>query len=317
MARTTASITVGKRALRVSNLDKVLWPQDGYTKGDLIAYYRSVARWLLPYLKDRPLTLQRWPDGIDHQSFFEKDAPRGTPDWVKTVALPSTGKRSTVRYVVCNDEATLVFVANLAAITLHVWTSRSSSLDNPDYVLFDLDPWEGCTLKTLATVALQVRAVLEELQLAPLVKTSGGTGLHVILQLAPQYGYHTVKTFAEIVARRVAETNESLVTLERMTRKRPRGRVYIDWVQVGKGKTIVPPFVVRARPGAPVSMPLEWPAVEAMARKQARDTLHEFSRWNLQNVPGLLQKNGDPWAAQSGKKFKLEAALRKATKRWG
>ncbi|HLW38582.1 MAG TPA: non-homologous end-joining DNA ligase [Candidatus Eremiobacteraceae bacterium] len=316
MARTVQSLKIGSHTLQISNVDKALWPRDGYTKGDLIAYYRNVARWLLPYLKDRPLTLQRWPDGIEHQSFFEKDAPRGTPEWVKTVSLPSGGKRTTVRYVVCNDEATLVFVANLAAITLHVWTSRLGSLDYPDFVLFDLDPWEGCTLKTLAAVALHVRKALEDLELAPLVKTSGGTGLHVILQLAPKYDYDSVKAFAEMVARRVADTNQDKVTLERMTRKRPRGTVYIDWVQVGKGKTIVPPFVVRARPGAPVSMPLGWSAVESMARKSVRDPLREFANWTMRNVPSLLQKHGDPWHAAGRKKHNLEAALRKARKAW-
>lgn len=315
MARTVQALQVAGRALQVSNPDKVLWPDDGLTKGDLIAYYRAVARWLLPYLHARPLTLQRWPDGIERWSFFEKDAPRGTPDWVKTISLPSSGKRSTVRYILCDDEATLVFVANLAAITLHVWTSRVEALDNPDYVLFDLDPWEGCTLKTLATVALDVRAALAELGLDPVVKTSGGTGLHVILRLAPKYGYDTVKAFAELVARHVAERNPSKVTLERTIKKRKRGTVYIDWVQVGKGKTIVPPFVVRARPGAPVSMPLEWKAVEEMSRKTVRDPLREFARWSLRNVPALLKKSGDPWAA-GGQRYSLEAALRKATKAW-
>ncbi|MDQ6779538.1 MAG: hypothetical protein M3Z37_00055, partial [Candidatus Eremiobacteraeota bacterium] len=234
---------------------------------------------------------------------------------VKTIALPSTGKHATVRYILCDDEATLVFIANLAAITLHVWTSRVERLDNPDYVLFDLDPWEGCTLKTLAAVALDVRAALAELGLDPVVKTSGGTGLHVILRLAPKYDYDTVKAFAELVARHVAERNPSKVTLERMTKKRKRGTVYIDWVQVGKGKTIVPPFVVRARAGAPVSMPLAWKAVEDMGRKTVRDPLREFGRWSMRNVPALLKKRGDPWAAGS-KKHSLESALRKAAKVW-
>ncbi len=316
MARTVETLSIGGHVLQISNAGKVLFPEDGYTKGDLIAYYRSVAKWLLPYLRGRPLTLQRWPDGIHHQSFFEKDAPRGTPDWVKTVSLPSTGKRDVVRYIVCDDEATLVFVANLAAITLHVWTSRVGSLDYPDYVLFDLDPWEGCTLKTLALVALAVRAALTELKLQPIVKTSGGTGLHVLLQLAPKYDYDSVKAFAELVARHIAEGNPKNVTLERMTRKRPRGTVYIDWVQVGKGKTIVPPFVVRARPGAPVSMPLEWSDVAAMSRKSVRDPLREFARWTIRNVPALLKKDGDPWQAGGGKKHSLEAALRAARKAW-
>ena len=316
MASPAQTLTIGKHQLRVTNADKVLWPKDRYTKGDLVAYYRAVAKWLLPYLEGRPLTLQRWPDGVDKWSFFEKDVPRGAPDWIKRVTLPSSGKRATVNYIVCDDEATLVYVANLAAITLHVWTSRLPKLDNPDFVLFDLDPWEGCTLATLARVALTVREALQALGLEPLVKTSGGTGVHVILRLQPEYDYDTVKAFAEVVARHIAEEHPKEVTLERTIRKRPRGTVYLDWVQVGKGKTIVPPFVVRARPGAPVSWPLHWDDITAMSRKKTRATTSEFARWNMRNAPGLLRIGGDPWGKAGGSRYRLERALRKATKLW-
>jgi len=263
-------VTVGVRRLELSNLEKVLWPRDGYTKSDLIAYYRAAAKWILPHLRDRPLTLQRYPDGIDNESFFEKQAPRGTPEWARTISIASPGgRRSHIAYLVCDDEATLVFVANLASIVLHVWTSRTAALDNPDYVLFDLDPWEGCTLKTLATVALNLRDAIRSIGLEPLVKTSGSSGLHVVIPLESDYDYEPVKVFAEIVARRVAGALPQLTTLERMTAKRKPGTVYLDYVQVGQGKTLVPPYCVRARDGAPISMPLEWDEVEALARKRA------------------------------------------------
>jgi bifunctional non-homologous end joining protein LigD len=153
-------VTVGSRRLSLSNLDKALWPRDGYTKGDLIDYYRSVAPVILPYLKDRPLTLQRYPDGIDGFSFFEKRLPKGIPDWVARVTTSSAEGGKKVTYIVCNDEPTLVYVANLASILLHAWTSRVKSLDEPDFVFFDVDPGEACTLKTLATVTLGIRDAL-------------------------------------------------------------------------------------------------------------------------------------------------------------
>lgn len=310
-------VRVGSHTLALSNLEKVLWPRDGYTKGDLIAYYRSVARWLVPHLRDRPLTLQRWPDGIGGESFFEKQAPRGAPPWVRTVRLPSSSsRRSTIDYVVCDDEATLVWCANLAAIVLHAWTSRVASLDRPDYVLFDLDPWEGCTLKTMAAVALALREILEQVGLHPLVKTSGSSGMHVVVALQPQYGYDTVKLFAELTARRLAGLLPNATTLERMTAKRPRGTVYLDYVQVGSGKTVVPPYVVRARDGAPVSMPLQWEEVERLARKRGGAPEDASSLWTIANATGRLERLGDLWAGRAWRRARLEPALVKARTRW-
>ncbi|MGZ3533505.1 MAG: non-homologous end-joining DNA ligase [Vulcanimicrobiaceae bacterium] len=318
MATSTKTLVrVGNRDLQLSNLDKVLWPRDGYTKGDLIAYYRSVAKWLIPHLEDRPLTLERYPDGIDGESFFEKQAPRGVPEWVRTVTLPSSSeRRGKTSYIVCDDEPTLVYCANLAAIVLHTWTSRVQSLDEPDYVLFDLDPWEGCTLKTMVTVAIKLRDLLAEIGLAPLVKTSGGTGMHVVIPLRPEYGYEPVKVFAELIARRLALQNPDLTTLQRMTAKRPSGTVYIDYVQVGRGKTLVPPYVARARDGAPVSMPLTWEEVEQLARKRAGKPEDASGMWTMANAVGRLKKLGDLWGGTNWKEAKLEAAIAKAKKAW-
>ncbi len=182
----------------------MLFPRDGYTKGDLIAYYRSVAKWLLPHLEDRPLTLQRFPDGIDKPSFFEKQAPRFTPDWIPTVALSAEQDSRKISYLLCNDEATLTWCANLASIVLHVWYSHVPTTDYPDYALFDLDTCERTTMKTLATVAIAFRDTLGDIGLQALTKTSGGSGLHVVIPLRPKYDYETIKQFAEIVARHVA-----------------------------------------------------------------------------------------------------------------
>jgi bifunctional non-homologous end joining protein LigD len=318
MAAQRTDRRVGSRSLSLSNLDKVLWPRDGYTKGDLIDYYQRVASYMLPHLRGRPLTLQRYPDGIDKETFFEKQMPRGVPDWVERVTIPTPeGRRSHVTFVVCNDPPTLVYLANLATIVLHVWTSRMPALDEPDFAVFDLDPGEKCTLKTLATVSLHVRDLLAQIGLKPLVKTTGGFGLHVVLPLGSGYSYDVVKMFAEIVARRAAEDLGELATLQRTLAKRPHSAVYIDWVQVGMGKTIVAPYSVRARDGAPVSTPLHWAEVEALARRRASAApADEFAKYTIKTTPRCLERDGDLWGAKYWKKQRLEGPIAKARRLW-
>jgi bifunctional non-homologous end joining protein LigD len=317
MARTTETLDVGGHSLSLSNRDKVLWPGDGYTKGDLVDYYRNAAPYILPQIAQRPLTLQRYPDGIDGPSFFEKNAPKYLPEWIPTVTVKSEfGRNETVRFVLCNEEATLVYVANLAAIVLHVWTSRAESLDEPDFLFFDLDPGEGCTLATLAKVALELRETVGEIGLVPVVKSSGGSGLHVAIPLAPRYSYEFCKGFAELVARRLNGRLPKLTTLQRAPAKRPPGTVYLDYVQVGKGKTLVAPFSVRARAKAPVSMPLGWDEVEAMTRKRAKETEGEFARFTLKNAPPLMKERAGLWGGKAWKQQSLEPALKKAQKAW-
>jgi bifunctional non-homologous end joining protein LigD len=309
---------VGTRTLSISNLDKVLWPRDGYTKGDLIAYYERVAGYAVPHLRGRPLTLQRFPDGIDKETFFEKKIPRGIPDWVERVTVPtSTGSRTPITFVLCNDAPTLVLLANLATIVLHVFTSRLPALEEPDFVILDLDPGERCTLQTLAKVALSVRELLAQIGLSALVKTTGGFGVHVIVPLHSGYSYDTAKVFAEIVARRADAVLGHSVTLQRTIAKRPQEAVYLDYVQVGLGKTIVSPYSVRARDGAPVSTPLHWEEVEALARR--RGTIapaDEFAKHTIRTIPKRLQREGDLWSARYWKKQRLERAIGKAQRLW-
>jgi bifunctional non-homologous end joining protein LigD len=312
-----APIARGAHKVAFSNLDKVLWPRDGYTKGDLIAYYQRVAKWILPYLQDRPLTLERFPNGIDESSFYEKRTPKGMPDWVdRTRVERSHTDDEAITYVVCNNESTLAYLANLAAIVLHPWVSRVGSLDEPDYLLFDLDPGERCTLKTLANVALGVRKTLAEIGLEPLVKTSGATGMHVILPLEAGYSYETARALGEVIAHRVDDELEGHVTLQRTIAKRPQDAVYFDYQQVGRGKTLVPPYVVRARDGAPVSVPLTWDDVEGYARSRIVEPWKAFSKFTITNVPERLERDGDPWSGRAWKKAKLEAAIAKVQKRW-
>lgn len=311
-------VTIGGREIALSNLDKVLWPRDGFTKGDLIGYYAKMSAFILPHLQDRPLTLQRYPDGIDGGSFFEKQKPKFAPEWVDSFADKSAhGKTRTIEYVVCNDDATLVWCANLAAIVLHAWYSKVDAPDDPDFALFDLDPGERCTLKTLATVALRFRDALEEIGAHPLIKTSGGYGLHVIVPLRENaYDYESVKPFAEVVARHIEHALPELTTLERTIARRPDDRVYLDYLQVGRGKTVVPAYSVRARDKAPVSMPLDWSEVEAFARKRTKDPAEFFAQWNITSAPARVERDGDLWDPAGWKRAKLETIARNAQKQW-
>ena len=317
--KSETTVEIGGRAVKLTNQDKVLFPNDGYTKGDLVAYYRSVAPMILPYLRDNPLTMERFPDGIGvPRGIWEKQMPKYTPDWVHRVTIPpTTGQPRDVTYVVCDDEATLVWVANLAAITLHIWYSHVPAIDVPDVILFDLDPGERCPLARLAKVALAFREELENVGIRAYVKTTGGMGLHVIVPLEPHYDYEVAKGVSELVARRINAVLPKDTTLERAIARRPEDLVYLDWVQVGKGKTYVAPFTVRARDGAPVSMPLAWREVEAMRRKRAPETTAEMRRWTIANVPKLLAKTGDPWRREGWKPQSLESALSRARSLWG
>lgn len=317
MAEKRTDVRVENRTLSLSNLDKVLFPRDGYTKRDLISYYNSVASHIVPYLEDRPLTLERFPNGIASGSFFEKNAPQGMPQWVHRVTLDSPGGRhAKITYVLCNDAPTLVYLANLAAIVLHIWTSRVGSLAEPDFVLFDLDPGERCTLKTLATVTLALRDALVEIGLSPLVKTSGGMGLHVVVPLAAGHTYDQAKVFAELVARHVGRICGDAVTLERMIAKRRDEAVYIDYVQVGRGKTLVAPFSVRARDGAPASWPLDWSEVEAFRRSRTPVPADAFGKYTIRTVPKALDREGDRWSGRSWKRAKLARIVERVRKLW-
>ena len=315
---TAATVDVGGRSVALTNQDKVLFPHDGYTKGDLVAYYRAVAPVLLPYLRGNPLTMERFPDGIGvSRGIWEKQMPRYTPEWVSRATIaPSTGEPRDVTYVVVDDEAALVWVANLAAITLHIWYSHVPTIDVPDVILFDLDPGERCPLARLARVALAFRDELAAIGVRAYVKTTGGMGLHVIVPLEPHYDYDVAKGVSELVARRIHAVLPKDTTLERAVARRPDDRVYLDWVQVGKGKTYVAPFTVRARDGAPVSMPLAWSEVEAMVRKRAPETTAEMRRWTIANVPKLVGKHGDPWQVEGWRPQSLDAAFERARTHW-
>ncbi|MDO8434758.1 MAG: DNA ligase D [Candidatus Binatus sp.] len=240
----------------VTHPEKVFWPREGYTKGDLVAYYRAISKWMLPYLKDRPVMLTRYPDGIGGKMFYQKDAPAFAPPWLRTENIYSEDSQREIAYFIIDSEEALAYVANLAAVTIHVWSSRIVHLERPDWLLFDIDP-KGSTTRIAVEVALEVASVLREIGLEPCLKTSGQMGLHVVVGLKPKYTYEQARMFSELVSGVVVRRIPKLATINRNPRTR-EGRVYIDYLQLGHGKTIAGPYSVRPVDGAPVSAPMKW-----------------------------------------------------------
>ncbi|HEX8871941.1 MAG TPA: DNA ligase D, partial [Candidatus Acidoferrum sp.] len=247
------TIEIDGKRFRLSNLNKVYFPESGYTKRDLLAYYYRMSDYVLPFLKDRPLVLRRYPDGIQGQSFFQKDVREGMPDWLATVAVESEGRGEKIHYAIANDCASLLFLTGLGCIDHNPWASRAEDLDHPDYFFFDLDPSEGTEFSVVVAVARALYQELDQLELKVFLKTSGATGIHMYLPVEPMYTYEQLRTFAEIVSRMVTAKHGNLVTNERSVAKRPAGRVLIDVHQNAHGRPLAAPYVVRAFPKAPVS----------------------------------------------------------------
>jgi bifunctional non-homologous end joining protein LigD len=257
-------ITKGSRELKLSNLDKVFFPVEGITKGDLLEYYRAVAPALLPHLRDRPFTMVRWPDGIEAGRFFQKDAPSHMPEWMPTFRTQvstreSPRRKKWVNFPIVNDELALLWMVNMGCIDMNAWYSRVDKPDRPDFVLFDLDPSPDVGFKETVQVALLVKQALDAFGLVGFPKTSSAEGMHVLVPVERRYTYDDTRQFAEIVAGAIARTNRGLATTE-WTKSKRRG-VLIDSNQNGEGKTIASVYSVRPRAGAPVSTPLRWSEV--------------------------------------------------------
>ncbi|MGH7374293.1 MAG: DNA ligase D [Candidatus Rokuibacteriota bacterium] len=269
--------------LQPTNVKKVFWPAEGLTKGDLIAYYERVAPLMLPYLKDRPLVLTRFPDGITGKSFYQKDAPDFAPAWVRTERIYSKDTERDIAYLVVDDVEVLRYVANSAAIPVHLWASRIPSLERPDWLVLDLDP-KGAPFTDVVKVALALRRILDGLELPSYVKTSGATGLHILLPLGARYTYEQARNFARLLAVLGVETEPEISTVARPLRSRG-GKVYIDFGQNGHGQTIVAPYSLRPLPGAPASCPIEWREVTMRL---------DPARFNLSTIAARFEKMADP-----------------------
>ena len=268
--------------VKLSNLDKVFWPANGLTKGDLVGYYEAVADLILPYLRERPVHMNRFPDGIEGKSFYQREAKEHTPDWIETEPIVSDSKEGPVPHLICNDRDTLLWIANAGSIDLHPWLSHRGSLDEPDWTVLDLDPKEA-PFSHVVRIARAAGKLLHGIGLKPLLKTSGASGLHIYVPLAPGYSYDHSRMFCEGVARALYRDLKDISTVERAIGSRG-GKVYLDFGQNRKSQTIVPPYCVRPVPGAQVSTPLSWDELDS--------DLHP-SNFTISNALERFERVGD------------------------
>jgi bifunctional non-homologous end joining protein LigD len=306
-----ASAAPSERTIAFSNLGKIFWPAERITKGDLIAFYRDVGPWLLPYLEDRPLVLTRYPDGIAGKSFYQKDAPQWAPEWVRTESVWSEHSERDIHYFVCDDVDALQYVVNLGTIPLHIWCSRVSDLAKPDWCILDLDP-KGAPFSDVVDLALAIRRVCDAIELETFIKTSGSTGLHVLIPLGRQCTYEQSRTLAGLVARIVETERPDIATMARVIDAR-RGKVYLDWLQNRHGQLLVSPFSVRPLPGAPVSMPLRWSEVGPRldpSRFTVKTAQRRMERLGDDPVRPVLERKPDLLAALGRLGERLQAEPR-------
>jgi bifunctional non-homologous end joining protein LigD len=284
MAAETARVRIGRRELDISRPEKVLFPEDGITKGELIEYYAGVAPRILPHLRNRPLMLERYPDGIQKVRIFQKEVSSYFPSWIRRVSVKKVG--GTVTHLVCNDAATLVYIANQACVTPHILLSRIDKLDMPDQMVFDLDP-QSEDFEPVRSTALAFKQLLDDLELPAYLKTTGSRGLHVVVPLQRREGFDAVRDFARELARIVVRQAPGERTLESLKAKRGN-RVYIDTNRNAYAQLVAPAFAVRARRGAPVSVPLDWSELRKKTLRSDGVTIRTFL--------GRLDKTEDPWA---------------------
>jgi len=296
------SLDFNSHILKFTNLDKLYYPDDGFSKRDVLNYYDRIADLILPHLKDRPLSLKRYPNGIKAEYFFQKNTPDTYPAWLQTEVVGDHGKE--IRYVVANDRASLLYLVNLGCIDHNPWMSRIGSLENPDFILLDLDP-HGCGYNKIVEAALLVKTKLDRLDLVGYPKTTGGDGMHIYVPVEPVYTFDQVRTFAEVIARVVATERPDLFTTPRAVAAREKNKVYFDYLQIASGKTISAPYVVRAHSGAPVATPLAWDEVTPSL---------EPGQFTLANAADRFSKTGDLFEGVLKKPQQLAKAMTKLEK---
>jgi bifunctional non-homologous end joining protein LigD len=294
------NVEIDGHVLRPTHLNKIYFPESGIRKRDLLAYYFRVGHLMLPFLKDRPMVLRRYPNGIQEKAFFQKEAPESVPAWIERAIVPSEARGGDMPYLMANNLASLLYLTNLGCIDHNPWSSRNQMQDFPDYVFFDLDPTPGTPFSTVLKIARTIYAILDSIRLSSFLKTSGASGFHIFVPLKPQYTYGQTRGFAELVGRIADDELPGLITFERTVHKRPRGKVLMDALQNARGKSLATVYSVRAYPGAPVSTPVT-PA--ELKTEFAAD------RWNINNVEQRIKKVGDLWEGFWEKRQSLAVAL--------
>jgi bifunctional non-homologous end joining protein LigD len=279
----SAAVRIDRRIVEITHAEKVLFPNDGITKRQLVDYYERIAAIMLPHLRGRAIVMERYPDGIHSQKIFQKNAPAYYPPWVKTISLPKKG--GVVRHVLCDDAATLVYLANQAVITPHAWLSRIDKPNHPDQMIFDLDPSDG-DFREVCDAAKMLRERLMEQRLTSFVKTTGSRGLHVLVPLNRRADFDEVRAFARHVAADLAQSDPERLTTEVRKGKR-QGRIFIDTARNAYAQTAAPAYAVRPRNGAPVSAPLRWNELDSRRLKP--------DLYNIRSIFDRLKNIGDPW----------------------
>ncbi len=279
-----ATKTINGKKLAFTHLDKIFWPDEGYTKGDVIDYYNTVYPHIIKYMKDRPESLLRMPNGLADKGFFHKDAGLNAPEWVKHIALYSESANKDINYIICNDKPTLLYLANLGCIEMNPWNSRLKSLDNPDYLVMDIDPSEHNTFEQVVETANVIKEILDKAGAVSFPKTSGATGIHVYVPLGAKYTYDQAKEFAHVIATMTQQQLPEFTSLERSLSKRGKDNIYIDFLQNRKGQTLACAYSLRPKPGATVSTPLEWSEVKSGLLP---------SDFTMKNIVQRIEKKGD------------------------
>lgn len=284
MSRDVTEIVIEGKRLKLTNLKKTMWPGDGITKAGLIKYYADMAEVILPYLKDRLFVMSRYPDGIEGEMFYQKDCPEYAPDWLKVFPVDSPDVGKTINYIVCNDMPSLLWLANQACIEMHIWLARIPRIDYPDIAVFDLDPFPPAGFADTLQVGLLVKEALDQFGLKGYPKTSGATGLHIFVPIKPEFTYREVRDGVEFICRQINSVAPGKTTMERLVADR-NGKVYLDYLQNTRGKTMTFHYSLRPVPGAPVSTPLTWDEV-----KEGKVRPENFT---INNIRERLMETGD------------------------
>lgn len=291
---------ISKQDVKLTNQNKIYFPKDQVSKGDIVAYYQSISKYILPHLKDKPQSMNRFPNGIDGMSFYQKDASEFTPDWIDIQKVHSESSDKEINYILCNDKATLAYLNNLGCIDLNIWTSKITTIEEPDYLVLDLDPSENNSFDEVVETAKTIKKILDKGQMEGYCKTSGSTGIHIYIPMEAQYSFEQVKNFGHILMQYVQTELPDITTLERALQKRDKNKIYLDYLQNRRGQTLASVYSIRPKNGAPVSMPLDWNDVKTGIKP---------TDFNIENALELIKSKGDLFKPVLGKGIDMLKSL--------